>query len=50
MKILFSKKEQIEVRECLLSIGAESFLSSSLLSKNINFKIHRAIILPVVWV
>ena len=26
MKILFRKKEQIEVREYLLSIGAESFV------------------------
>jgi len=31
----------------LLSFGAE-FLSSSLLSKNLNFKIYRNIILPVV--
>ena len=34
IKVIFRKKlEQIEVRECLLSFGAE-FLSSSLLSKN----------------
>jgi len=25
MKMLFRKKEQIEVRDCLLSFGAESF-------------------------
>ena len=31
----------------MLSFGAE-FLSSSLLSKNLNFKIYRNIILPVV--
>ena len=40
--------EQIEVRECLLSFGAES-LSSSLLSKNVKVKIYRTIILPVVF-
>jgi hypothetical protein len=37
---------QIEVRECLLSFGAESF-DSSLLPKNIKMKIYRTIILPV---
>jgi len=40
-------REQIEVRECLLSFGAE-FLSSSLLSKNLKIKIHRNVIFPVV--
>jgi len=39
--------EKTEVRECLLSFGAE-FLSSSLLSKNVKIKIYRTIILPVV--
>ena len=39
--------EQIEVREYLLSFGAES-LSSSLLSKNLKIKIYRTIILLVV--
>jgi hypothetical protein len=38
---------QIEVMECLLSCGAESFVCS-LLSKNIKSKIYRTIILPVV--
>jgi hypothetical protein len=37
----------IEVRDCLLSFGAESFVFS-LLSKNIKIKIYRTIILPVV--
>jgi len=37
----------MEVRECLLSFGAES-LSPSLLSKNIEIKISRTITLPVV--
>jgi len=32
----------------LLSFSAEYFLSSSLLSKNVKFKIYRTIILPVV--
>jgi hypothetical protein len=40
-------KEQIEVRECLQSFGAE-YLSSSLLSTNIKIKMHNSIILPVV--
>jgi len=39
--------KQIEVMECLLSFGAESFVCS-LLSKNIKSKIYRTIILPVV--
>jgi hypothetical protein len=34
------EEEQIEVGECLLSLGAE-YLSSSLLSKNIMIKIYR---------
>jgi len=38
---------QIEVRECLLSFGAE-YLPFSLLSKNIKIKIYRTIILPFV--
>jgi hypothetical protein len=38
---------QIEVMECLLSCGAESFVCN-LLSKNIKSKIYRTIILPVV--
>ena len=33
------QEEQTEVRECLLSFGAEYFLSSSLLSKNTKIKI-----------
>jgi len=32
----------------LLSFGAEFFLSSSLLSKNLKIKVYRSIILPVV--
>ena len=40
-------QEQIEIRECLLLFGAESFLSSRLLSKNLKIKIYRTIILPV---
>jgi len=32
----------------LLSFGAEFFLSSGLLSKNLNIKIHRTVILSVV--
>ena len=39
--------KQIEVMECLLSFGAESFVCS-LLSKNIKRKIYRTIILPIV--
>jgi hypothetical protein len=38
---------QIEVRECLLLLGAEWFVFSSL-SKNLKIKIYRNIILPVV--
>jgi hypothetical protein len=37
---------QIEVRECLLSFGAESFFSLSLLSQNVKIKIYRTVILP----
>ena len=37
----------MEIRECLLSFGAESFVSS-MLSKNIKIKIHRNIILSIV--
>ena len=40
-------KEQTKVTECLVLLGAE-FLSSSLLSKNIQTKIDRTTILPVV--
>jgi hypothetical protein len=40
-------EEQIEVREYLLSFGAES-LASGLLSRNLKIKIYRTIILPVV--
>jgi len=40
-------QEQIEVRECLLQFGVESFVFQSA-SKNIKFKLHRNIILPVV--
>jgi hypothetical protein len=40
-------KEQIEVRECLQSFGAEN-LSSGLLSTNIKIKMHNSIIFPVV--
>jgi hypothetical protein len=40
-------KEQFEFMECLLSFGAESF-SSSLLYKNLEMKIYRNIIFPVV--
>jgi hypothetical protein len=40
-------KEQIDVRECLLSFG-EKFLSFALLSKNVKIKIYRTTILPVV--
>ena len=36
---------QIEVRKCLLSFGAESFV---LLSKNLKINMNRTIILPVV--
>ena len=39
---------QIAVRECLLLFGAELFLSSSFLSKNIKVKMYRTIILPFV--
>ena len=39
--------EQVEVRKCLLSYRAK-FLSTSLLSKNINMKVCRTTILPVV--
>jgi len=39
---------RIEVRECLLSFGAESFVFQFLLSKNIKIKVYRTIILPVV--
>jgi len=42
------KKEQTEVRECLLSFGAESFVLQFAIQKCIKIKIHRAIILPVV--
>ena len=38
---------QIEVRQCLLSFGAESLVSTSLLSKSLKIKIYRTIILPV---
>ena len=41
-------QKQIEFRECLLSFGAD-FSSSDFLSKNIKFKIHRTIILPVAF-
>jgi hypothetical protein len=41
-------KGQMEVRECLLSFGAESF-SSSLVSKNLKIKIYTTIILPVFY-
>ena len=40
-------EEQIEVRECLLSFGAEC-LVCHLLSKNLKIKIYRTIILYVV--
>ena len=40
-------KEQIEVRECLLSFGAESFILQ-FLPKKIKIKIYRTIIFPVV--
>jgi len=40
-------KEQIEIRECLPSFDAESFVFPSL-SKNLNIKIYRSITLPVV--
>jgi hypothetical protein len=40
-------QEQIEVRECLLSLRAE-FLSSTSLSKSVKIKTHGTIILPVV--
>ena len=40
-------KEQIEVRECLLSFGAE-FCVLQFLSKNIKIKIYRTINFPVV--
>jgi hypothetical protein len=40
-------KEQIEVRECLQSFGAEC-VSFSLLSTNIKIKMHKSIILSVV--
>ena len=46
--ILFRKKlMKIEVRECLLSSGAD-LLFSRLLYKNLKIKIYRTIILPVV--
>jgi len=38
---------QIEVRKCVLSF-VQNILSSSLLPKNLNIKLYRAIILPVV--
>jgi hypothetical protein len=38
---------QIEVRKCLLSFGAESFVFQGV-SKNLKIKIYRNIILPVV--
>jgi hypothetical protein len=40
-------KEQIEVRECLLSFGAESVVFQVAIQK-LKIKIHRTIILPVV--
>ena len=39
--------EQIEVRECLLSFGAESFVFH-FANKSIKMKVYRTIILPVV--
>jgi len=48
MTAIFLHQEQIEVRECLLSFGAELF-SSSLVSRNIKIKVERIIILPVVF-
>ena len=39
--------EQIEVRECLLSFGAESFVFR-FVSKNIKFQVYRTIVQPVV--
>ena len=33
----------------MLSFGAESFLSSSLLSKNLKLKIYKTVILPVLY-
>jgi len=38
--------EQIEVRECLLSFGAESFGFQFAIQKFEGFKIYRTIILP----
>jgi len=38
---------QTELRQCLLSFGAEYFVLS-LLSKNLKIKIYRTVILPVV--
>ena len=43
-----TNQNSIAVRQCLLSFGAESFVSTSLLSKNLKIKIYRTIILPVV--
>ena len=37
---------QIEVTECLLSLGAE-LLSSGLLSKNIKIKVYRTTVYPL---
>jgi hypothetical protein len=39
--------KQIEVRECLLSFSAESFVFQ-FVSKKLKIKIHRTIIFPVV--
>jgi hypothetical protein len=43
-----TKLKEIEVRECLLSFGAE-FFSSSLLPKNVKITMYRNIILPVLY-
>ena len=40
--------EQIEVRECWLSFGAESFVFHLAIPKKLKIKIHRTIILLVV--
>jgi hypothetical protein len=43
----FSREHRDKVRKCLFVFGAE-LLSSSVVSKNLNIKIYRIIILPVV--
>jgi len=51
LKILTDKNffhEDMNSRKFLLSIGTASFCFQNLLSKNINVRIYRTIILPVV--